>query len=128
MTVCSVKFKRRMTISCEIFQELFVLSSGSIEAAVFACLQQFHTLWPPSCSLYNLLYFLIFILTIFNLNSDTVFSFPGIAAHHRLRYSIILWKISLQRVCVLRSRDIVTDETIEHPARSTSMKLFANIS
>lgn len=125
--VCSVKFKRRTTVSCKIFQEFFVLSSGSIEAAVFACLQQFHTLWPPSCSLYNLLYFLIFILTISNLNSDTVFSFPGIAAHHRLRCSIILWKISLQRVCVLRSRDILTNETIQHPARSTCMKLFTNI-
>lgn len=125
--VCSVKFKRSTTISCKIFQELFVLSSGSIEAAVFACLQQFHTLWPPSCSLYNLLYFLIFILTISNLNSDTVFSFPGIAAHHRLRCSIILWKISLQRVCVLRSRDILTNETIQHLARSTCMKLFTNI-
>lgn len=124
---CSVKFKRRTTVSCKIFQEFFVLSSGSIEAAVFACLQQFHTLWPPSCSLYNLLYFLIFILTISNLNSDTVFSFPGIAAHHRLRCSIILWKISLQRVCVLRSRDILTNETIQHPARSTCMKLFTNI-
>ena len=106
------------------FSRILVLSSGSTEAAVFACLQQFFfTLFaqslprpPPLLSLYNLLSSLIFVL--YNLLQTCeqrygsfflfffFFFFLRATILVSLRYSTnVLQEVSLlQRVCTLRSQ------------------------